>query len=43
LINSRSFKAGTVRLLNDMVCDVWDENGSKINTEEYEEVIPDRF
>jgi hypothetical protein len=32
LINSRSFKAGTVRLLNDMVCDVvWDEieNGSK--------------
>jgi hypothetical protein len=26
LINSRSFKAGTVRLLNDMVCDVvWDE------------------
>jgi exopolyphosphatase/guanosine-5'-triphosphate,3'-diphosphate pyrophosphatase len=35
LINSRSFKAGTVRLLNDMVCDVvWDEieKWIKINT-----------
>jgi hypothetical protein len=34
LINSRSFKAGTVRLLNDMVCDVvWDEiEKIKINT-----------
>jgi exopolyphosphatase/guanosine-5'-triphosphate,3'-diphosphate pyrophosphatase len=34
LINSRSFKAGTVRLLNDMVCDVvWDEIEKwKINT-----------
>jgi exopolyphosphatase/guanosine-5'-triphosphate,3'-diphosphate pyrophosphatase len=41
MITSRSFKAGTVRLLNGMVCDVvWDEieKWIKINTEEYEEV-----
>ncbi|TDE27569.1 MULTISPECIES: Ppx/GppA phosphatase family protein [Flavobacterium] len=41
MINSRSFKAGTVRLLNEMVHDiVWDEieKWIKINTEEYDEV-----
>ena len=41
LINSRSFKAGTVRLLNDMVCDVvWDEieKWIKANTKDYDEV-----
>lgn len=41
MINSRSFKAGTVRLLNDMVHDVvWDEieKWIKTNTEDYEEV-----
>lgn len=41
MINSRSFKAGTVRLLNGMVCDVvWDEieKWIKINTQEYDEV-----
>lgn len=41
LINSRSFKAGTVRLLNNMVCDVvWEEieKWIKINTADYEEV-----
>jgi exopolyphosphatase / guanosine-5'-triphosphate,3'-diphosphate pyrophosphatase len=41
MINSRSFKAGTVRLLNDMVHDVvWDEIEKWIttNTEDYEEV-----
>ncbi|MEO8534448.1 MAG: exopolyphosphatase [Flavobacterium sp.] len=42
MINSRSFKAGTVRLLNNMVHDVvWDEieKWIKTNTEGYEEVI----
>ncbi|KRB59129.1 Ppx/GppA phosphatase family protein [Flavobacterium sp. Root186] len=41
MINSRSFKAGTVRLLNNMVHDVvWDEieKWIKINTADYEEV-----
>ncbi|KIA93074.1 MULTISPECIES: Ppx/GppA phosphatase family protein [unclassified Flavobacterium] len=41
MVTSRSFKAGTVRLLNGMVCDVvWDEieKWIKTNTEEYEEV-----
>jgi exopolyphosphatase / guanosine-5'-triphosphate,3'-diphosphate pyrophosphatase len=41
LINSRSFKAGTVRLLNNMVHDVvWDEieKWIKTNTAGYEEV-----
>jgi exopolyphosphatase/guanosine-5'-triphosphate,3'-diphosphate pyrophosphatase len=41
MVNSRSFKAGTVRLLNEMVCDVvWDEieKWIKNNTEDYEEV-----
>ncbi|MFD1602253.1 Ppx/GppA phosphatase family protein [Flavobacterium artemisiae] len=41
LINSRSFKAGTVRLLNNMVHDVvWDEieKWIKANTKDYEEV-----
>ncbi|WP_264564048.1 Ppx/GppA phosphatase family protein [Flavobacterium sp. N3904] len=41
MINSRSFKAGTVRLLNEMVCDVvWDEieKWIKTNTADYEEV-----
>ncbi|WP_409416151.1 Ppx/GppA phosphatase family protein [Flavobacterium sp. PS2] len=41
MVTSRSFKAGTVRLLNGMVCDVvWDEieKWIRINTEEYEEV-----
>ncbi|CAA9195329.1 Ppx/GppA phosphatase family protein [Flavobacterium collinsii] len=41
MINSRSFKAGTVRLLNNMVHDVvWDEieKWIKTNTEDYEEV-----
>jgi exopolyphosphatase/guanosine-5'-triphosphate,3'-diphosphate pyrophosphatase len=41
LINSRSFKAGTVRLLNDMVHDsVWDEieRWIKTNTADYDEV-----
>lgn len=41
LINSRSFKAGTVRLLNNMVCDVvWEEIEKWIttNTADYEEV-----
>jgi len=41
LINSRSFKAGTVRLLNDMVHDVvWDEieKWIKANTKDYDEV-----
>ena len=41
MINSRSFKVGTVRLLNDMVCNVvWDEieKWIKINTQEYDEV-----
>lgn len=41
LINSRSFKAGTVRLLNNMVHDVvWDEieKWIKTNTSDYEEV-----
>jgi exopolyphosphatase/guanosine-5'-triphosphate,3'-diphosphate pyrophosphatase len=40
-ITSRSFKAGTVRLLNEMVCDVvWDEieKWIKVNTSDYEEV-----
>ncbi|MDR7212440.1 exopolyphosphatase [Flavobacterium piscis] len=41
MINSRSFKAGTVRLLNDMVHDVvWDEieKWIKANTKDYDEV-----
>ncbi|MCD0465873.1 Ppx/GppA phosphatase family protein [Flavobacterium sp. ENC] len=41
MINSRSFKAGTVRLLNNMVHDiVWDEieKWIKTNTQDYEEV-----
>jgi exopolyphosphatase/guanosine-5'-triphosphate,3'-diphosphate pyrophosphatase len=41
MVNSRSFKAGTVRLLNDMVPDVvWSEieKWIKTNTAEYEEV-----
>jgi exopolyphosphatase/guanosine-5'-triphosphate,3'-diphosphate pyrophosphatase len=41
MIVSRSFKAGTVRLLNDMVHDVvWDEieKWIRTNTEEYDEV-----
>ncbi|MCV9928920.1 rod shape-determining protein [Flavobacterium sp. LS1R49] len=41
MVTSRSFKAGTVRLLNGMVHDVvWDEieKWIKANTEEYEEV-----
>ena len=41
MVNSRSFKAGTVRLLNDMVCDVvWDEieKWIKTNTNDYEEI-----
>ena len=41
IITSRSFKAGTVRLLNNMVCDVvWDEieKWIKSNTEDFEEV-----
>jgi exopolyphosphatase/guanosine-5'-triphosphate,3'-diphosphate pyrophosphatase len=41
MITSRSFKAGTVRLLNNMVCDVvWDEieKWIKTNTQDYDEV-----
>lgn len=41
MIISRSFKAGTVRLLNNMVCDVvWDEieKWIKTNTSDYDEV-----
>jgi exopolyphosphatase/guanosine-5'-triphosphate,3'-diphosphate pyrophosphatase len=41
MINSKSFKAGTVRLLNNMVCDVvWDEieKWIKTNTADYDEV-----
>jgi exopolyphosphatase/guanosine-5'-triphosphate,3'-diphosphate pyrophosphatase len=41
MVNSRSFKAGTVRLLNEMVCDVvWDEieKWIKTNTEDYDEI-----
>jgi exopolyphosphatase/guanosine-5'-triphosphate,3'-diphosphate pyrophosphatase len=41
MVTSRSFKAGTVRLLNEMVCDVvWDEieKWIKANTVDYEEV-----
>ena len=41
MINSRSFKVGTVRLLNNMVCDVvWDEieKWIKNNTSQYDEV-----
>lgn len=41
MINSRSFKAGTVRLLNNMVHDVvWDEieKWIRTNTKDYEEV-----
>lgn len=41
MVNSRSFKAGTVRLLNNMVHDVvWDEieKWIKTNTKDYEEV-----
>lgn len=42
LVVSRSFKAGTVRFLNNMVCDiVWEEMEKwiKINTQDYDEVI----
>jgi exopolyphosphatase / guanosine-5'-triphosphate,3'-diphosphate pyrophosphatase len=42
LIVSRSFKAGTVRFLNNMVCDiVWEEMEKwiKTNTQDYDEVI----
>lgn len=41
IVTSKSFKAGTVRLLNEMVCDVvWQEieKWIKANTSEYEEV-----
>ena len=41
IVTSKSFKAGTVRLLNGMVCDVvWDEieKWIKANTAEYEEI-----
>lgn len=41
IVASKSFKAGTVRLLNEMVCDiVWDEieKWIKTNTADYEEV-----
>lgn len=41
MINSRSFKVGTVRLLNEMVCDVvWNEieKWIKANTVDYDEV-----
>lgn len=41
IVVSKSFKAGTVRLLNEMVCDiVWDEieKWIKTNTADYEEV-----
>src|SRR3970040_2528958 len=41
IVNSKSFKAGTVRLLNEMVCDVvWEEieKWIKINTVDFEEV-----
>ncbi len=41
IVNSRSFKVGTVRLLNEMVCDVvWEEieKWIKTNTQEFEEV-----
>jgi exopolyphosphatase/guanosine-5'-triphosphate,3'-diphosphate pyrophosphatase len=41
IVTSKSFKAGTVRLLNNMVCEVvWEEieKWIKINTEDYEEV-----
>ncbi|SEA49501.1 exopolyphosphatase / guanosine-5'-triphosphate,3'-diphosphate pyrophosphatase [Flavobacterium gillisiae] len=41
IVASKSFKAGTVRLLNNMVCDVvWDEieKWIKTNTVDYEEV-----
>jgi exopolyphosphatase/guanosine-5'-triphosphate,3'-diphosphate pyrophosphatase len=41
MVNSRSFKAGTVRLLNEMVCEVvWDEieKWIKTNTEDYDEI-----
>ena len=41
IVTSRSFKAGTVRLLNQMLCDVvWDEieKWIKVNTNDYEEV-----
>ena len=41
MINSRSFKVGTVRLLNNMVCDVvWEEieKWIKNNTSQYDEV-----
>ncbi len=42
LVVSRSFKAGTVRFLNNMVCDiVWEEMEKwiKTNTQDYDEVI----
>lgn len=42
LVVSRSFKAGTVRFLNKMVCDiVWEEMEKwiKTNTKDYDEVI----
>ena len=42
IVVSKSFKAGTVRFLNKMVCDiVWDEMEKwiKTNTKDYDEVI----
>lgn len=42
IVVSKSFKAGTVRFLNNMVCDiVWEEMEKwiKTNTKDYEEVI----
>ena len=42
IVVSKSFKAGTVRFLNNMVCDiVWDEMEKwiKTNTKDYDEVI----
>ena len=41
IVGSRSFKAGTVRLLNNMVCDVvWNEieKWIKTNTEDFEDI-----
>ena len=41
IVNSRSFKAGTVRLLNNMVCDVvWEEieKWIKTNTKDFDEI-----
>ncbi len=41
ILSSKSFKAGTVRLLNNMVCDVvWDEieKWIKVNTKDFDEI-----